>query len=60
MMTATNHETMNTTRESVDTSNSMDIEDLTLEEAEVVAAGIGAGELILGGIIVFGAAIIIL
>lgn len=41
-------------------SNSMDIEDLTLEEAEVVAAGVTTGELVIGGIIVFGAVIIIL
>lgn len=41
-------------------SNSMDIEDLTLEEAEIVAAGVTVTELVIGGIIVFGAAIIIL
>ncbi|MEG3091656.1 hypothetical protein [Sphingomonas sp. PB1R3] len=41
--------------------NSMDIEDLTLEEAEIVAAGLsGAEKLVIGGIIVFGAAIVIL
>lgn len=43
-------------------SNSMDIEDLTLEEAEIVAAGITTNEALLigGAILVFGAAIIIL
>lgn len=42
------------------TNNSMDIEDLTLEEAEVVAAGVTVTEVVIGAFIVFGAAIIIL
>lgn len=42
------------------TSNSMDIEDLTLEEAEIVAAGTSIAPVVIGAFIVFGAAIIIL